>query len=62
MLSDFWPHGAVASSYGVFDAERGVALRGTFIIDALGVVRWKVVNPIPEARDVASYAKALAAL
>ena len=62
MLSDFWPHGAVASSYGVFDAERGVALRGTFIIDTLGVVRWKVVNPIPEARDVASYAKALAAL
>jgi peroxiredoxin len=62
MLSDFWPHGAVASSYGVFDTERGVALRGTFIIDTEGVVRWKVVNPIPEARDIADYAKALAAL
>ena len=62
LLSDFWPHGAVAKAYGVFDAERGVALRGTFVIDKEGVVRWKVVNPIPQARDIADYQKALAAL
>ena len=62
LLSDFWPHGGVASLYGVFDADHGVALRGTFIIDKAGVVRWKVVNPIPEARDIAEYQKALAAL
>jgi peroxiredoxin len=62
LLSDFWPHGRVASLYGVFNADRGVALRGTFIIDKAGVVRWKVVNPIPEARDIAEYQKALAAL
>jgi peroxiredoxin len=62
MLSDFWPHGGVAAAYGVFDAERGIAARGTFIIDTSGVVRWKVVNPIPQARDVADYATALAAL
>ena len=62
LLSDFWPHGEVASSYGVFDAERGIATRGTFIIDKDGVVRWKVVNPIPQARDIAHYRKALAAL
>jgi mycoredoxin-dependent peroxiredoxin len=62
LLSDFWPHGGVATSYGVFDAERGIATRGTFIIDTDGVVRWKVVNPIPQARDIADYQKALAAL
>jgi mycoredoxin-dependent peroxiredoxin len=62
LLSDFWPHGGVASLYGVFNADRGVALRGTFIIDKAGVVRWKVVNPIPEARDIAEYQEALAAL
>jgi peroxiredoxin len=62
LLSDFWPHGGVAKLYGVFDEERGVSTRGTFIIDKAGVVRWKVVNPIPEARDVADYQKALAAL
>jgi len=62
MLSDFWPHGSVASAYGIFDADRGIANRGTFIIDKSGVVRWKVVNAILEARDIADYAKALAAL
>jgi len=62
LLSDFWPHGDVAKLYGVFDSERGLATRGTFIIDKDGVVRWKVVNPIPQARDLAEYSKALAAL
>jgi mycoredoxin-dependent peroxiredoxin len=62
MLSDFWPHGSVAKSYGVFDDEKGIATRGTFIIDKSGVVRWKVVNPIPQARDIAEYQKALAEL
>jgi len=40
----------------------GVATRGTFIIDKDGVVRWKVVNPIPQAREIADYQKALAEL
>ena len=62
LLSDFWPHGEVAKLYGVFDSERGIATRGTFIIDKNGVVRWKVINPIPQARDLAEYSKALAAL
>jgi len=62
LLSDFWPHGGVAKSYGVFDEDRGISVRGTFIIGKDGVVRWKVVTPIPQARDIADYQKALAAL
>lgn len=62
LLSDFWPHGEVAKLYGVFDEDRGVATRGTFIIDKAGVIRWKVVNPIPQARDIAEYTKVLADL
>ncbi len=62
LLSDFWPHGAVAKLYGVLDEKLGAATRGTFIIDKAGVVRWKVVNPIPQARDIAEYQKALADL
>jgi peroxiredoxin len=62
LLSDFWPHGQVARSYGVFDDNMGIATRGTFVIDKDGVVRWKVVNPVPQARDIADYQKALAAL
>jgi mycoredoxin-dependent peroxiredoxin len=62
LLSDFWPHGGVATLYGVFDEDKGVATRGTFVIDKTGVVRWKVVNPIPQARDIAEYQKAVADL
>jgi peroxiredoxin len=62
LLSDFWPHGDVAKAYGVFNDERGISVRGTFVIDKSGTVRWSVVNPIPQARDIADYQKALAAL
>jgi mycoredoxin-dependent peroxiredoxin len=62
LLADFWPHGGVAKTYGVFDETRGLAIRGTFIIDKEGIVRWKVVNPVPQARDIADYQKALAEL
>lgn len=62
LLSDFWPHGAIASAYGVFDPDRGCAVRGTFVIDRSGIVRWSVVNAMSEARDLDDYAKALAGL
>ncbi|WP_350277357.1 peroxiredoxin [Kribbella sp. HUAS MG21] len=62
LLTDFWPHGAIASSYGVFDTERGSALRGTFVVDRDGIIRWSVVNPLPEARSLDDYAEALAKL
>ncbi len=59
LLSDFWPHGEVACAYGVFDEERGVAVRGTFVIDRAGVLRWQVVNAIPDGRDTAEYQRVL---
>lgn len=62
LLADFWPHGAVAGAYGVFDAGSGMAKRGTFILDAAGIVRYVVVNPRGEARDLKEYRAALAAL
>lgn len=62
VLADFWPHGAVARSYGILNEEKGIALRATYVIDKEGVVRWKVVNAVPDARDQAEYLKALAAL
>jgi peroxiredoxin len=60
LLSDFWPHGAVATSYGVFNDTIGAAERGTFVIDRQGVVRWAVRTALGEARDLAAYQKALA--
>jgi peroxiredoxin len=62
LLSDFWPHGAVASSYGAFDESRGLSLRGTFVIDKTGTVTWQVVNAIPHARNAGDYRAALAEL
>ncbi|MEV5876782.1 peroxiredoxin [Streptomyces sp. NPDC052101] len=59
LLSDFWPHGNVSRAYGVFDEDKGCAVRGTFIIDKEGVVRWTVVNGLPDARDLNAYVKAL---
>ncbi|NSC21527.1 peroxiredoxin [Streptomyces albus subsp. chlorinus] len=62
LLSDFWPHGAASRAYEVFDEEKGCAVRGTFIIDKEGVVRWTVVNGLPDARDLNDYVKALETL
>jgi peroxiredoxin len=62
VLADFWPHGAVAQAYGIFDEARGCALRGTFVIDKEGVVRWQVVNGLGDARSNDDYKAALAAL
>ena len=61
LLSDHWPHGAIANAYGVFDAEAGCALRGTFVLDADGLITWQTVNGIGEPRDLAPLLDRLAA-
>ncbi|RDI20321.1 peroxiredoxin [Lentzea flaviverrucosa] len=62
LLSDFWPHGAVAQSYGVFNEAVGMALRGTFLVDVSGVVRFAEVNAPGQARDQDAWKKAVASL
>ena len=61
VLSDYWPHGAVAKSYGVFEEARGCATRGSFIIDKAGILRWQVNNGWV-ARNIDDYKAAIAAL
>lgn len=62
LLSDFWPHGEVAKTYGVFLEAAGLAVRGTFLVDKSGVLRFVEVNGPGEARDQAGWKKAVAAL
>ena len=62
VLSDFWPHGAIAKAYGAFDENRGCATRGSFIIGTDGKIKWMVVNGLGEARNIAEYKAALSAL
>jgi len=59
LLSDFWPHGQVSSAFGVFDEQLGRSKRGTFHIDADGMVTWALVNPTGDARDLDAYRKVL---
>ena len=61
LISDHWPHGEIARAYGVFDEQAGCALRGTFVVDADGVLSWQMVNGIGEARDLADVLDRLAA-
>ena len=62
LLSDFWPHGEVSRAYGVLIEDRGIATRGTFVIDRDGILRWAVVNSPGEARSTDDYRAALADL
>jgi len=62
VLADFWPHGAAAQAYGIFNADLGCALRGTFIIDKAGIIRWSVVIGLGDARNNGDYKSAIAAL
>lgn len=45
VLSDFWPHGAVAAKYGVLRSD-GVSERALFIIDKKGIIRYINVKDI----------------
>jgi peroxiredoxin len=62
LLSDHWPHGAIAQAYGVFDELAGCARRGAFVVDSVGVIRWQQVNQINEQRDITAVLAATANL
>lgn len=52
LLSDFWPHGGVASAYGVFDEAKGAARRSSYVVDRAGNLVWAVHNADPISRDL----------
>ena len=62
LLSDFWPHGAVAQEYGVFNEKAGMAVRGTFLIDAEGIVTFAEVNQPGDARAQSGWKDAVGQL
>ncbi|GID32951.1 peroxiredoxin [Paractinoplanes brasiliensis] len=62
LLADFWPHGAVAQSYGVFNSGGGMANRGTFLIDSAGIIRFAEMLSPGEPRDQKPWRAALADL
>ncbi len=51
LLSDFWPHGEVARSYGVFREADGISERANIIIDKDGMVVFTRVYPTAQLPD-----------
>jgi len=51
VLSDFWPHGAVAERYGVLRSD-GVSERAIFIVDQRGLIRYIEVSDINRRPDL----------
>ena len=63
ILSDFWPHGAVATAYGVFNEKIGAAIRATFVLDGDGIVRDVIASPdLGTPREFDEYTRVLAGI
>ncbi|MGJ8454029.1 peroxiredoxin [Pseudothermotoga sp. U03pept] len=60
ILSDFWPHGEVAKSYGIFREKDGFSERANIVIDENGKVVFVKVYPIkelPDLQEIVSFLK-----
>jgi len=53
---------AISEGFGVLLSDKGIALRGTFIIDPQGVVKSAVINDLPVGRSVEETLRTLQAL
>lgn len=51
LLSDFWPHGLVASLYGVLRTGEGISERAIFIVDKDGILRYIDIHDIADRPD-----------
>lgn len=52
LLSDFWPHGAVAESMGLFRSLNGFSQRANVLVDEEGKVLWLKVYDIRTLPDL----------
>ena len=58
VLSDFWPHGAVADAYGVLRSD-GTSERALFVVDKRGRIAYLDVHDINERPDLGALLDAL---
>jgi peroxiredoxin len=55
LLADFWPHGAVAQMYGVFDSQKGYSRRANIVVGETGRIIFAAEYPattVPDMQDV----------
>jgi len=61
ILADFWPHGGVAASMGLFREKKGFSQMANLVLDASGKAVWLKIYDIPQLPDleeVLAYLKA----
>lgn len=59
LCADFWPHGAVTRTYGVFNDDLGRPERAIIVVDAAGVIRYIDVHELREVPDPEEIAQEL---
>jgi peroxiredoxin len=52
LLCDFWPHGKVAQSYGIFRDDNGFSERANIIVDEQQKVVWVKIYPVHSVPDI----------
>jgi len=52
LLSDFWPHGAVAKLYGLFIDKAGISGRANILVDEKGIIQKVWLYEIPQIPDI----------
>lgn len=52
LLADFWPHGGVAKSLGLFRDQNGFSQRANVILDEKGKVCFVTVYPVADLPDI----------
>ena len=52
LLSDFWPHGKVAKSYGIFLKDDGISGRSNIADDENGIIRLFKNYPLGKLPDI----------
>jgi peroxiredoxin len=58
LLSDFWPHGAVAQSYDAFRDDEGVSERANIVIDENQKIIFAKIYPdeeLPEIKEIIDF-------
>ncbi len=62
LLSDFWPHGQVANTYGIFREKNGFSERANIIVDEEGKIAFlKIyeIHQLPDIREIIEFIKGL---
>ncbi len=60
LLADFWPHGGLAHTLGIFRDADGISERANIVVDERGTVSFVKVYPISELPDIREVLAALA--